>query len=163
MFVKLPVLEPTLPPMLPILLSLVTHTNDPTSITLYVISCSLHSDYCTVEGQVRLVGGSSLTEGRVEICSGGVWSTVCDSQWGTADAQVVCRQLEFLYDGAVARTSAYFGQGTGPIQLSNLQCTGNEDFLQNCTYSSTNTCTHGNDAGVTCPGETILNAYPKTS
>ena len=117
---------------------------------------SLHTDYCSVEGQLKLVEGSSQAKGRVEICSGGLWGTVCDSQWESADAEVVCRQLGFLYNGAVACSSACFGQGTGPIQLSNLQCNGTENFMQNCSYSSANNCTHDNDAGVTCPGEALL-------
>ena len=29
----------------------------------------------------------------MEICLGGVWGTVCDDLWGTADARVVCGQL----------------------------------------------------------------------
>ena len=45
--------------------------------------------------QVRLVGGSSSSEGRVEIKVAGVWGTVCDNNWGDNDANVVCRQLGF--------------------------------------------------------------------
>ena len=50
---------------------------------------------CFVEGEVRLRGGNISREGRVEMCSGGVWGTVCDDGWGTSDARVVCRQLGY--------------------------------------------------------------------
>ena len=48
---------------------------------------------CVVEGEIRLMGGSTSREGRVEMCLGGTWGTICDNGWGSADAQVVCRQL----------------------------------------------------------------------
>ncbi len=66
--------------------------------------------------------------------------------------RVVCRELG--YPGpAVARGLAYYGQGTGPILLDDVNCRGNEYRLQDCANRGgwrNHNCGHGEDAGVTC-------------
>ena len=65
------------------------------------------------DGEIRLVGGNTKYEGRVEVCINHVWGTVCSSRydafyfnfkyhWGAPDTKVVCRQLGHQDLGIVA-------------------------------------------------------------
>lgn len=52
--------------------------------------------------------------------------------------------------GAIARLIAAFGRGTGPIHMDNVQCSGTEQRLVDCSHITNHNCNHGEDAGVVC-------------
>eukprot|EP00057_Strongylocentrotus_purpuratus_P025110 XP_011679584.1 PREDICTED: deleted in malignant brain tumors 1 protein [Strongylocentrotus purpuratus] len=107
------------------------------------------TDYYGGIYNVQLVNGPSPSEGRVEIWYNGQWNTICDDNWNLEEAQVVCRHLGYSTDKVVAWSSAFYGQGSGPIQ--HIQCSGWESNLGSCSLTSGDSiCGHNEDAGVTC-------------
>ena len=106
------------------------------------------------EGDIRLVGSTSPNEGRVEVYHNGIWGTVCDDGWDLTDATVVCQQLG-LFTAIDAPVAGFFGEGSGPIWYDEVNCTGSETNITQCSHLGLgqHDCTHMKDAGVVCEGE----------
>ncbi len=51
------------------------------------------------DNDVRLVGGPTALEGRVEVCNNKVWSGMCHYGLDSRDANVVCSQLGYKSTG----------------------------------------------------------------
>ena len=134
---------------------------------------NFHTCPACTNSDIRLVDGSSPNEGRVELCYEGVWGTVCDDRWERSNALVVCRQLGLpteskrketfmVYENILVQfvitivvdslTAREFGEGTGPILLDEVDCTGDESSLSQCSHAGigVHNCRHSQDVGVRC-------------
>uniref|UniRef100_A0A1X7VTW1 Deleted in malignant brain tumors 1 protein-like n=1 Tax=Amphimedon queenslandica TaxID=400682 RepID=A0A1X7VTW1_AMPQE len=111
-------------------------------------------------GSVRLTDGLILTEGTVEVCNDGAWTSVCDYRWGYQESFVVCRQLGLpATDAQPVYYSNSFGYGHGIPTLYNWRCFGNESSLNDC-LKSTSSCYYSyrsvyRISGVRCKGSIV--------
>uniref|UniRef100_A0A8D0F977 SRCR domain-containing protein n=1 Tax=Strix occidentalis caurina TaxID=311401 RepID=A0A8D0F977_STROC len=107
----------------------------------------------------RLVNGSTVCAGRVEVQVLGTWGTLCASRWDLSDAHVLCRQLNCGFAESIPG-GEHFGRETGPVWRDSFHCDGTEAHLQQCpvTILGASPCSQGNTAAVICSGECQKNA-----
>ena len=100
---------------------------------------------------MRLVGGVTPNEGRVEVNFHGNWGSICDDSWDINDAHVVCRQLGYR-EATHVKLGAYYGESAGPVLMDDVVCKGWETSVSLCAFNGwyKNDCLHNEDAGVVC-------------
>uniref|UniRef100_A0A8C6SN85 Lysyl oxidase homolog n=1 Tax=Neogobius melanostomus TaxID=47308 RepID=A0A8C6SN85_9GOBI len=97
--------------------------------------------YLGLENSIRIVGGRSGYEGRVEVQVGSKWGTVCSAGWTTKEAMVVCRQLGLGYSmHAVTETWYWDSSNVTEMVLSGVKCTGSEMSLSQCQHHKIVSC-----------------------
>ena len=104
-----------------------------------------------LDGDIRLANGTTSSSGRLEVYHNGTWGTVCnDAQYNNNMANVVCRMQGF--SSGQVKVDTEFGEGTGPIWMDNVDCSGNETSLSDCQHQGwgVNNCDHFEDVGVVC-------------
>uniref|UniRef100_UPI003AAABC9C scavenger receptor cysteine-rich type 1 protein M160-like n=1 Tax=Centroberyx gerrardi TaxID=166262 RepID=UPI003AAABC9C len=103
-----------------------------------------------VQKSVRLVDGTSLCSGRLEVKSKQFWSSVCEADFDQQDAEVVCRELGCGAPSVLQ--GALYGEVEAPMWTEEFQCEGNESVLLDCgsSGSARNTCSPGKAVGLTC-------------
>ena len=73
-----------------------------------IIGCYEQSS-CSNSGDLRLRDGNSTHEGRVELCSQGLWGRISDryNSWNSRYAMVVCRQLGYPWECKFFKTCIF--------------------------------------------------------
>ncbi|XP_048257786.1 deleted in malignant brain tumors 1 protein-like [Haliotis rufescens] len=124
-------------------------------VMLYDIFVMLGISFVQAYSQIRL-NSTIPGRGRVEEIHYNVWGTVCSgSSFSTQEAQVVCKMVNLPWTSANVTNS--YGPGEGLVWLSNVNCTGTETSLDECSHSGwgTASCSHSSDVGVVCSGATL--------
>ena len=126
-------------------------------------------------GDLRLVGGGSAREGRLEIfaADGATWQRVCDDGWDDSDAQVACRQLGMgggkAYKGPGSAEAvvvhAFDGAPAAAAWPHAAECGGDEEALRACVNASAAavTCSNSEHAGLACSSGIVLLVVIATS
>ncbi|XP_029900924.1 lysyl oxidase homolog 3B isoform X2 [Myripristis murdjan] len=126
--------------------------------------------YMGLEHSIRITGGRTRYEGRVEVTvsdSNGTqsWGLICGEGWGTKEAMVVCRQLGLGYANHGLQETWYWdSSNVTDMVLSGVKCTGNEMALTQCQHHKTVSCQKAAAkfaAGVICSetaSDLVLNA-----
>ena len=78
----------------------ISHDIQPFMI-IFIAEAVTQTKLCS-NGETR-IRGDKMTEGRVEVCVGGEWGTVCSRGWGYHEAAIVCRQQGFNAQGESAQ------------------------------------------------------------
>uniref|UniRef100_A0A3P8U3X8 SRCR domain-containing protein n=1 Tax=Amphiprion percula TaxID=161767 RepID=A0A3P8U3X8_AMPPE len=98
---------------------------------------------------VRLMGGTHLCSGRLQVKWNQVWSSVCSDGFDLQDAEVVCREL------GCGSPSGFKGElyGEAPEWSTEFLCGGHESGLLHCDHSDRDTCSPGTTITLTCSGK----------
>lgn len=106
---------------------------------------------------IRLLGGKTEHEGRLQVMVDGRWGTVCDYGWTIIDAALVCHQLGLALNPIDWRLERSEIPGAGmqeDIIMSNVRCTEHDTDITKCRSERKeefeNSCTHEMDVGVRC-------------
>nr|XP_014721988.2 scavenger receptor cysteine-rich type 1 protein M160 isoform X1 [Equus asinus] len=106
---------------------------------------------------LRLIDGNSRCSGRLEVYFQGQWGTVCDDNWSSNAAAVVCDQLD-CPSSIIGMGLGNASVGSGKIWLDDVICDGDEAQLWACSHSGwgNHDCSHSEDVGVTCSDESDM-------
>ncbi|XP_029943045.1 lysyl oxidase homolog 3B isoform X1 [Salarias fasciatus] len=126
--------------------------------------------YMGLENTIRITGGRTRYEGRLEVLSTDpngtqTWGLICGETWTTMEAMVACRQLGLGYANQGLKETWYWdSSNVTDMVLSGVRCSGTEMSLSQCQHHPTVSCQKAAAkfaAGVICSetaSDLVLNA-----
>ena len=88
----------------------------------------------TADGDLRIIGGATHNEGRLEVYHDNEWGTICDDFFWRKDAKVACKQMGYM--GAEAVLTDVAVAPDRRFWLDDVNCIGNETKLTECFYNN---------------------------
>lgn len=89
--------------------------------TFLVLAAASAATWAVEEGQLRLVIGTRVTthegRGNVEIYHANRWGAICDDEWDSREADVVCRMMGYANASRVT-TNGHFGKALRELEAS---------------------------------------------
>ncbi|XP_076877893.1 lysyl oxidase homolog 3A isoform X1 [Brachyhypopomus gauderio] len=132
------------------------------------VKCNI--PYMGFDKTIRLTGGRTLLEGRVELLAPNAssleqWGLICGDGWTSREAMVACRQLGLGHASSALRETWYWdSSNVTEMVMSGVKCRGDEMTLTDCQHHHVTSCTRTDAqfaAGVICSdssSDLVLNA-----
>jgi deleted-in-malignant-brain-tumors protein 1 len=111
------------------------------------------------DGDLRLVGGNTKEEGRLEVCFGNRWGTINGERWTHTDTEVACKQLGYSTSDvsySITERQRHLLSQSLPTFMTVVGCYGSEERVVDCDYqdfrysSSTSSPTTTMDVSISC-------------
>lgn len=106
---------------------------------------------------IRLLGGRTQHEGRLQVRIDDKWGTVCNYKWNVINAALVCNQIGLALnpdDWSLEPSEIPSAGMTEDVILSNVECTEFDTDITKCKAENIenfeNSCSHENDVGIRC-------------
>uniref|UniRef100_A0A3B1IJ72 Lysyl oxidase homolog n=1 Tax=Astyanax mexicanus TaxID=7994 RepID=A0A3B1IJ72_ASTMX len=132
------------------------------------VKCNI--PYMGFEKTIRLTGGRTQLEGRVELLAPNAssleqWGLICGDGWTSREAMVACRQLGLGHaSSGLSETWYWDSSNVTEMVMSGVKCRGDEMTLSDCQHHHIVSCKRAGaqfSAGVICSdsaSDLVLNA-----
>uniref|UniRef100_A0A8B9KVY8 Lysyl oxidase homolog n=1 Tax=Astyanax mexicanus TaxID=7994 RepID=A0A8B9KVY8_ASTMX len=132
------------------------------------VKCNI--PYMGFEKTIRLTGGRTQLEGRVELLAPNAssleqWGLICGDGWTSREAMVACRQLGLGHaSSGLSETWYWDSSNVTEMVMSGVKCRGDEMTLSDCQHHHVVSCKRAGaqfSAGVICSdsaSDLVLNA-----